>query len=250
LKPGNSFDFSAELYDLLYKDKNYEREADFVEEVFLAFGKPNSILEVGCGTGNYTQILRQRGYDISGLDISEKMIKAARRKCDCVFQVGDIRRFSLGRKFDACVALFAVMGYMVENSDVMDALRSIRAHLKPGGLFVFDVWNGLAVLRILPEVRVKEVENAEYTVRRIANPTLKSSNHLCVVDYNYSVLNKKTQIFQESSESHHVRFYFPQEISFFLEQAGFEVLKICPFLDFSGVVDETVWNMAVVARAI
>jgi hypothetical protein len=84
----------------------------------------------------------------------------------------------------------------------------------------------------------------------VSRPTLKAFNHLCVVNYTFFVLNKKTLSFQEFSESHNVRFYFPQEISFFLKQAGFEVLTICPFLDFSGVVDETVWNMAVVARAV
>lgn len=250
MKSGKSFDFSAEFYDLLYKDKNYEREADFVEEVFSAFGKPTSILEVGCGTGNYTRIFCQRGYDVSGVDISEKMIDAAKRKCDCSFQIGDVRCFSLGRKFDACVAMFAVIGYMVENSDVMSALCNIRAHLKHGGLFVFDVWNGLAVMRTLPETRVKEVEDDDCKVVRVAHSILKSFNHLCIVNYTYSVLDKKTQALKEFAESHHVRFYFPQEISFFLEKAGFEVLKICPFLDFSGAVDELVWNMAVVARAI
>jgi SAM-dependent methyltransferase len=197
-----------------------------------------------------TRVLRQRGYDVFGLDISKKMIDAAKRKCDCGFQVGDARSFSLGRKFDACVAMFAVMGYMAENSDILSALCNIRAHLKSDGLFVFDVWNGLAVMRTLPETRVKIVEDGDCKIVRVARPTLKASNHLCIVDYNYFILNKKTQSFQEFSESHHVRFYFPQEISLFLEQSGFEVLKICPFLDFSGVVDETVWNMAVVARAI
>ena len=247
---GKCFDFSAEFYDLLYKDKDYESEVGFIEEIFSAFGKPKSILEVGCGTGNYTRLLIQRGYDVSGLDISEKMIGAAKRKCDSDFQVGDARSFSLGRKFDACVALFAVMGYMVENSDVKSALSSIREHLKQDGLFVFDVWNGLAVMHTLPENRVKEVENGDCKVVRFACPTLKPNDHLCVVDYTYSVLDKKTQTLQEFTESHCVRFFFPQEISSFLEQAGFEVLKICPFLDFSGVVNQKVWNMTVVARAV
>jgi SAM-dependent methyltransferase len=250
LKSGKSFDISSEFYDVLYNDKNYEAEADFVEEIFSTFGKPISLLEVGCGTGNYTRIFCQRGYAVSGLDISEKMIRAAKKKCDCAFHIGDACTFSLGCKFDACVAMFAVMGYMVENSDVMGALSNIRAHLKHGGLFAFDVWNGLAVMRTLPETRVKIVEDGDCKVVRVARPTLKPFNHLCVVDYTYFVLNKKTQSFQEFSEIHKVRFYFPQEIRFFLEQAGFEVLKICPFLDFSGEVDETVWNMAVVARAI
>ncbi len=247
---GNSFDYSAEFYDLLYKDKDYEKEADFVEEVFSVFGKPSSVLEVGCGTGNYIRIFHQRGYCVSGLDISEKMIEIAKRKCDCDFHVGDARSFALGRKFDACVALFAVMGYLVENSDVIKALRNIRAHLKPGGLFVFDVWNGLAVMRTLPEVRVKEVESSDCKVTRVAHPILKSFKHLCIVDFTYSVLIKNTNVSQGFSESHPVRFFFPQEISFFLEQGGFEVLKICPFPSFSGVVDETVWNMVVIARAV
>ena len=250
MKSGNSFDFSAEFYDLLYNDKDYEKEADFIEEVFSAFRKPASVLEVGCGTGNYTRIFHQRGYCVSGLDISEKMIDTAKKKCDCDFHVRDVRSFVLGHKFDACVGLFAVMGYLVENSDVVKALRNIKAHLKPGGLFVFDVWNGLAVMRTLPEIRVKEVESSDCKVTRVASPALKAFNHLCIVDYTYSVLNKNTNVSQEFSESHRVRFFFPQEISFLLQEAGFEVLKICPFPDFSGVVDETVWNMAVIARAI
>ena len=250
MKSGKCFDFSAEFYDLLYKDKDYERETDFVEEVFSAYGKPKSVLEVGCGTGNYTRILCQRGYEVWGLDFSEKMLYAAKKKCECVFHVGDARSFSLNKKFDACVSLFAVMGYMNADSDVKSALQNIRDHLADGGLFVFDVWNGLAVMHTLPETRVKEVENDDCKVIRVARPTLKPQNHLCVVNYAYSVLNKKTQLLSESSESHCVRYFFPQEIRVFLEQAGFEVLKICPFLDFSGMVDESVWNMAVVARAV
>lgn len=250
LKVGGSFDFSAEFYDLLYKDKDYEREVDFIEQVFSHYGKPKNVLEVGCGTGNYAQILHRKGYSVTGLDISENMIKLAKGKCDCVFQVGDIRSISISGKFDSCVSMFAVMGYMVENSDVLKALCNVRAHLKPGGLFVFDVWNGLAVMRTLPEIKVKEVENNDKKILRIAYPKLQVFNHVCIVDYKFFVLDKNNRTFEELSESHPIRFYFPQEMRFFLETAGFEVLKICPFLDFNGVVDETVWNMALVARTI
>jgi SAM-dependent methyltransferase len=249
LKNSVNFDSSAELYDLLYKDKDYARELKFIEKIFSAFGKPSSILEVGCGTGNYTRILHQKGYEITGLDASEKMISLAKQKCDCTFHDGDIRGFSLGERFDSCIALFAVMSYVVENSDVVRALSNVRDHLKPGGLFVFDVWNGLAVMRTLPEVRVREVEDNNRKILRTAYPKLEAYDHVCVVDFKFSVLNKKDQTIEEFHESHRVRFYFPQEIKFFLEASGFEVLKICPFLDFSGVVDESVWNMTIIARA-
>ena len=172
-------------------------------------------MEVGCGTGNYTQILHRRGYKITGLDISENMISVAKQKCDCTFHVGDVRSVSLSGKFDACVALFAVMWYMVENSDIVKALNNVRAHLKPGGLFVFDVWNGLAVMRTLPEVRVKEVEDSKSRVLRIAYPRLEAFSHVCRVDYKLLVLDKSEGAFEEIDETHNVRFYFPQELVFF-----------------------------------
>jgi hypothetical protein len=116
-------------------------------------------------------------------------------------------------------------------------------------LFVFDVWNGLAVMRTLPEVRVKEVEDGKNRVLRIAYPSLEAFSHVCRVDYKLLVLDKNEGSFEEVDETHNVRFYFPQEIKFFLECAGFEVLKICPFLDFADVVDENVWNMTIIARS-
>jgi hypothetical protein len=62
------------------------------------------------------------------------------------------------------------------------------------------------------------------------------------------VLNKENCTFNEINEKHVVRFYFPQEIKHFLEATGFEVLKICPFLDLKGKVDENIWNIAVIAK--
>jgi len=55
---------------------------------------------------------------------------------------------------------------------------------------------------------------------------------------------------KEINEKHVMRFYFQQELKYYLENAGFEVLKICPFLDLNGRVDEHVWNIAVIAKAV
>ncbi len=249
-KTSPTFGMSAELYDLLYRDKDYQREVDFLEQVFSAYGKPCSVLEVGCGTGNYTKLLSQRGYKVTGLDMSKEMTKLAKQKCNCPVHVGDVRDFSLGEQFDACIAMFAVLGYVTENSDVLRALNNVGAHLKKGGLFVFDVWNGLAVLRMLPQVRVKEAEDTERKVVRVATPKLDAFNHVCNVNFKYSILNKKEFKGDEFEENHLVRFYFPQELAFLLESCGFKLIKICPFPNFEGKVDESVWNMAVVAKRI
>lgn len=245
-----SFKGLAEYYDLIYKDKDYKKEVDFIENIFENTHKPKKILEIGCGTGNYTKILSERGYEVTAVDISENMLKIAREKCTCKFINGDVRDVSINDKFDACIAMFAVMGYITKNSDIIRALNNIYKHLKPYGIFIFDVWNGLAVIRILPERRVKEVEHDKVKVIRFATPHLRSFNHICEVDYKLIILNKEDNILKEINEAHVVRFYFPQEIKHYLEEAGFVVLKFCPFLDLNGNVDENVWNMTVTARAV
>lgn len=76
----------AAYYDLIYSDKDYEAECNFVEEIFQEYS-PHSIatiLELGCGTGGHAIPLAQKGYRVSGIDISEAMIARARRKAENV----------------------------------------------------------------------------------------------------------------------------------------------------------------------
>ena len=245
-----SFNNFAKYYDLIYKSKDYEKEVDFLENIFESIHyEPQKILEVGCGTGNYTRILLERGYKVIALDTSENMLKIARKKCACKFINGDIGDIAINEKFDACIAMFAVIGYITKNSDITKALNNIHRHLKPKGIFTFDVWNGLAVMRILPERRVKEIENNKVRIIRIAVPNLRPFDHVCEVDYKLLILDKRNNTFNEINEKHIVKFYFPQEIKLYLKDAGFEVLKICPFLDINGKVDENVWNICIIARA-
>ena len=251
MKADTSFNDYADYYDLIYKDKDYRKEVDFIENIFEIGNthKPKKILEVGCGTGSYTKILLERGYEVTAVDISKDMLKIAGEKCACKFIKGDIRDITINERFDTCIAMFAVMGYITSNSDIIKALNNIHKHLKPNGIFIFDVWNGLAVMRLLPEQRMKEVENDKIKIVRVAIPNLRAFDHICEVNYKLLILNKAESTVNEINEKHVVRFYFPQEIKYYLENAGFEVLKICPFLDLNGKVDENVWNIAVIARA-
>lgn len=245
----------ADIYDLMYKDKDYVTECNFIDRILREYadGRIIEVLDAGCGSGNHAAELSRKGYNILGFDLSEVMIKKAgqkyRKTPNMEFHTADIRRFNFNKKFDACICMFVVMGYMTKDTDIQAALKNIRKHLKKGALFVFDIWNGLAVLRLLPSVRIKTVEDKTQKVIRIAEPHLDAFNHICNVNYRFIIL-EKNKLVKEVNETHSVRFYFPQEIKHYLSDAGFEVLNIFPFLDLNGKVDENVWNLGIVARAV
>ncbi len=246
----------AEYYDLIYQDKNYEEECNFLEEVFRSYqSKPiTNILELGCGTGGHAIPLAKRGYKLTGLDGSSVMLEQAEKKSreagvNLALHHADIRRYNLEGKFDAAIAMFAVINYITSNKDLQATFSTVRKHLNQGSLFIFDGWNGLAVMRLLPSARVKVVDNEDIRIIRFVEPELQADKHLCLSHYRMLIIQKGVLI-DEIEETHTTRYLFPLEIERYLEDAGFEVLKICPFLDLGGKADENVWNITCVARAV
>ncbi len=188
----------GEYYDIFYGDKDYEQECDFIQEIFKKYSSSpvKSILDAGCGTGGHSIPLAFRGYEVTGIDASPVMIKKARQKAkeagvNPTFRSLDIRDFDLKKKFDACISMFAVLNYLTETKDILEALESIRRHLKPGSIFTFDFWNGLAVLRILPSVRVKVVEKDGKRVIRTVHPEMDALHHICKSHYHVLVTQRR-----------------------------------------------------------
>jgi SAM-dependent methyltransferase len=248
----------AGRYDLLYQDKNYEQECDLLADVFarLGNGPVQSVLDLGCGTGNHSLPLARRGFAVTGVDRSPAMLEQAARKSAVlklgdippVFQQGDVRDFDLGKTFDAALMMFAVLGYQLTNDHVASALRSVRRHLKPGGLFVFDVWYGPAVLSIRPGERVKTLATPDGTVIRSASTKMDTLHHLAEVRYQmWHVRTSGPMV--ETTESHEMRYFFPQELALFLQQARLRLVHLSDFGALDRAPDETTWNVLAVAAA-
>ena len=251
-----AFEDYANFYDFLYSDKNYQEECNFVKRIFDTYGEGEirTILDLGCGTGSHALIFSDMGYTVTGVDLSEKMLrlavdKAREQNRQIHFLEGDIRHLDLKQKFDAVVVMFNVLGYQTTNQDVENALRSARTHLNQNGLFICDVWFGPAVLREKPSERTKTIKQENGKVVRYARPVLDIINQTVEVNYTVSKTGG-VQRQAEVKESHLVRFFFYQELLAFLERNGFEVLKICPFLELDGRVDERCWNISVIGKGV
>ena len=256
MKMDKVFDKYAKYYDLLYMDKDYEKECDFIEEIFQKYNnsQPKKVLDVGCGTGGHLILLAQRGYEITGIDASESMIEIARNKIqkmnlDVRLYTYDIRNFSLNEKFDAVICMFAVIDYLTENEDLQKAFDNVRKHMRKGGLFIFDFWYGPAVLTIKPSVKIKMVRNNDLKIIRMVTPELNSFRHTSTSHYHLIVF-KRNKIIDEIEENHVVRFLFPQEIRHYLKENGFELLEISEFLKLDKPPTEETWNAVAIAKAI
>jgi len=246
----------ADYYDLFYKKKNYQKEVTFLEKIFNKYSKSPiiSILDLGCGLGGHSLILAKRGYEIVGVDLSSKLIrlgqkKVKKHKLNANFLKGDIRNIDLGRKFDAAIAMFNVVGYQVRNEDFKRMVKTANRHVKKEGLFVFDCWFGPAVLFQKPDNWLKIFKEGRERVIKFTQPTLDKKNKVVNLKYMvFRVFGKK--ILDEFEEQHILRFFFPKEIKQFLKRERFKILKIAPLFDLNKTPTVNDWNVIVISRKI
>ena len=220
-------------YDLLYRDKDYQGEAEYVADLLKRFGSGSgSLLDMGCGTGGHAVIFAQMGFEIVGIDLSEQMITSAQKKLHEVdgevaekvcFEVGDIRALDLNRKFDAIVSLFHVISYQTENEDLRSVFAGARQHLKPGGIFIFDFWYGPGVLTDRPEVRDKVLTDGAVQIQRTARPRMICNKNCVEVNFELTIEDKATKRKERIEESHRMRYLFLPEVREYLRAGGFEL---------------------------
>lgn len=251
---------NADLYDLLYSDKDYEAECDMLERIFRRYGTGpvQNLLDLGCGTGGHALPLAHRGYRVTGVDRSQAMLSRAQHKAGSVpwhtaqapptFLRGDMRSLDLNRQFDAVLMMFAALGYQLTNDDVLAALRTVRRHLRPGGLLVGDVWYGPAVLALRLQERVKVIPTKDGKVIRAASGSLDTYRHLAEIRYSFSYPDGP-QILREAEEIHQMRYFFPQELSLFLAQADLNLMGLQAFGTLEAVPGEDTWNILVIAKS-
>lgn len=218
------FDKYSKYYNLLYQDKDYAKEADYISSLIKTFSPgTKNILELGCGTGKHASLLNKNGYDILGIDLSNTMLERAKEiGVNCA--VGDVRNFRADRKFDSIISLFHILSYQTTDEDVLNFFETAAFHLDSNGIIVFDVWYKPAVLAQVPEKRVKELENDEIKVIRYCTPNLIAEKSVVEVNYTIEITDKATNEKEVLKEVHPMRYFSSEEIKNFAEEKGFKII--------------------------
>jgi SAM-dependent methyltransferase len=247
----------SQYYDLLYKDKNYQAEVDYITKI-ISNNAPNAktILDLGSGTGIHDYILAQKGFKVTGVDFSNEMIDEANiklktefinQKDNLIFDVGDARSWKSKNKYDIVVSLFHVMSYQISNDDIKKVLLTAKEHLKEGGLFIFDFWYGPGVLNNPPETRIKRLENEIIQVTRLAESDIYPNENLVDVNYTILVKDKIDNETEEIKETHRMRYLFFPEIKLFAECVNAKSINLYEWLSLDAPTFNS-WTACVVIR--
>lgn len=232
----------VKYYDLLYKDKDYNKEINFIIKILNHYHQPNkNILELGCGTGKHAQLLQQHGYNIFGIDISKEMVKIA-QKLKVPSLVADVRSYRHKHTFDAVLSLFHVASYQVLDKDISAYFNTAAIHLKKNnGVFIFDFWYKSAVLSSLPEKRIKVVEDEHIKIIRECIPYHFPSKNVVEVIYKIDFINKKNNSCKKTYEKHIMRYFSIEEIKVYASKVNINIVEAKEWLTCNNLT-KTTWN--------
>lgn len=199
-------------------------ECDFIEKE-LGGDKSLKILDVGCGTGRHAIELTKRGYSVTGIDLSETQLAAAREKAvknglNIGFLKHDARALPFNNEFGVAIML-CEGGFPLMETDEMnfEILKNVTRSLKDRGKFIFTTLNGLFPLYHSVEefcASASEGGNATYRSNTFDLMTFRDKNSTEIED---DLGNKKTV---ECNE----RYYVPSEITWLLKSLGYNKVEI------------------------
>ena len=163
--------FDSPYYHILYKNRD-DREAQLFLDNILAHLAPKSnavMLDLACGKGRHSKYLAQKGYSVTGTDLSPESITFARKfeSENLSFFQHDMRNFFRTNYFDYIFNLFTSFGYFDTRNEHVRTLRNVTLGLKPDGCFVLDFFNAPFIVEKLVASEVKKIDGITFNITRI-----------------------------------------------------------------------------------
>ena len=193
------FSTSAQWYDLLYRFKDYQKEADWIVELLNRIHPDaQTVLDVACGTAEHDRYLSQH-FKIDGIDSNEGFVRIARQKNpDGRYTCADMQDFTLSKKYDVIICLFSSIGYVKTIANVQKTLVCFKEHLNSEGIilvepwFDFESWNPGSSHMLTAET--EDLKVCRMNVSR-------QDGHLSILDFHYLVATADgVQHFEEVHE--------------------------------------------------
>ncbi|WRP05340.1 class I SAM-dependent methyltransferase [Rossellomorea aquimaris] len=224
-----SYERFAYVYDYLMQDVPYDGWLGFVNKQAKAYSiQGESVLDIACGTGELSLRLVREGYDVTGVDLSQDMLMVAQEKAFemnvklNLFQQDMSKLDSLG-EYDLITIFCDSLNYLEDEKDVENTFKSVYAHLKHDGLFLFDVHSIYKMTQIfINQTFTLTDEHVSYIWDCFPGDVPNSVEH----ELTFFVKDEETNQYERVEELHKQRTYPILTLKEWLENAGFEVLNL------------------------
>ncbi|MEQ8860381.1 MAG: class I SAM-dependent methyltransferase [Pseudomonadales bacterium] len=238
----------AQTYDGVYAVvRDPSGDAAFYRSLADEVGGP--LLELGCGTGRTLLPVAESGVECVGLDASTEMLAVLRQKGipeNVTLEHGRIETFDLGDgRFRLITCPFRALQHLLDPQTQLSALRNIRRHLDPTGVFTFDVFDpNLARTAVAeePESLDATFEYQGQEVRRYASVARDLSTQVSTVTFRF----ESDRVELAGSTRIHMRWFYRYELEHLLARAGFGDLTF--YRDFKRTPWSSGAETVVVAR--
>ena len=223
-------------YNMVFAAKDYSHEYNYIIQNWKKFGMEISnpmILDVGCGTGKHTIEFFKNGYEITGIDIDEKMIEIAVSnygKKHNVFQLVDVTNNRFRKKFHIAYSYFFVVNYINDIDYLRKFFLSIYKIIEEGGIYAFDLVNGNATSFSPPVEKKIEISNGNVKVHGKLIPSYDTKFNIASYHYELEVIEMK--------KTNRIDYYMnqvywnPFVLFQLLKSVGFKNVHIFKYLTF------------------
>lgn len=216
---------NPEIWAMLQK-KDAPKDVKFLIKLLKEFGKVKNILDVGCGAGSHMKEFVDKGYLVYGVDANPEMIKFAKKKYPSLkFDVQYMQTLDIKGKFDALICIGNIIAFNESNEEVLQTFKRFFKHLKKDGILVVQTTNPISYIENC-NFRKSFVDTGEdrkkFGIKAVYSEEINERKQTSISTRTFYRLKDNKKVGGYSKES---RLYFPQELKFFLEQAGFKVLE-------------------------
>ena len=216
----------AASYDRLTNDVDYEATVEFYMQILQREGaKPRTVVDLACGTGSVTKILAQKGYDVTGVDMSEEMLTQAIQKVQGMdhpprFICRKLQELYLPKAVDLAVCALDSLDYITDPADCAEAIRRTYKALNPGGIFIFDV-NTPEKLQAMDDQVFLDEDDDVYCIWR---GEFDKETNIC--SYAMDLFQRRGNVWERSFEEHQEYAYSQQQLTAYLKDAGFTHIEV------------------------